>query len=154
MLNTLFWMKVGKYIPYFSKFQNIFQSKMNKYDVRRFFTAKHSATSNLLMCFWAVEQQADVHLSINPDWKTRQPVTEESTAPVRAKPSDKNIGCWFLKYTFTIAHQPWSEGGTASRRRWRRRRRGKSWSWPSPPARSQRCAVPSLEGVLGGMLTP
>ena len=41
-----------------------------------------------------------MHLSINPDWKTRQPVTEESTAPVRAKPFDKNVGCWFLKHTF------------------------------------------------------
>ena len=49
------------------------------------------------MCTWAPEQQADVHLSINPDWKTRQPVTEESTAPVRAKPFDKNAWCWSLK---------------------------------------------------------
>ena len=159
--------KFGKYIPYFSKFPNIFQSKRRKYDVGIFFYSKTFgnqqpddvhlstwATSTLIvhLSTWATswcapEHQPGLEDEATSHWREHRPCSSETFR-------QECLMLIFKKYTFAIAHQPWSEEGKAIRRRWRRRRRGKSWSWPSPPARSQRCVVLSLEGVLGGMLTP
>ena len=97
------------------------------------------------------------NLSSKPDWKTRHPVTEERTAPVRANPGStrvlrkilqKRIFSLYMQTCLNIwSDQPWSGGDRATRRRLRQRRPRKSWALPSLPIRFQRCALPSCYSV-------